>query len=90
MPKIKKAQQKFLSVKVYSPNQIYYEDQASSISAENDSGPFDILPMHHNFITLVNACEVIIRNENAEDKKIIIAGGIMHVRNNRVTLFLDV
>src|SRR5689334_1527271 len=41
-------------VKVYSPYQTFYDGQAISISAENDTGPFDILPRHHNFMTLVN------------------------------------
>lgn len=79
-----------LEVKVYSPYQVYYNDKASSISAENDTGPFDILPRHHNFMTLVNPCEVIIRNEGTEDIRIRISKGVMHVRSNKVTLFLDV
>ena len=81
---------KSLTVKVFSPYQTYYEGEAQSISAENDTGPFNILPRHHNFMTLVNACEVIIRREGAEDKKLRISRGVMHVRRNIVTLFLDV
>lgn len=79
-----------IQVKVYSPYQTYYDGAATSISAENDTGPFDILPRHHNFMTLVNGGEVVIRVEGAEDKKIRITRGVMHVRSNKVTLFLDV
>ncbi len=77
-------------VKVYSPYQTYYDAEAQSISAENDTGPFDILPQHHKFITLVNTGEVVIRSDGAEDNKIRITRGVMHVRSNKVTLFLDV
>ena len=77
-------------VKVYSPYQTFYDGQAVSVSAENDTGPFDILPRHHNFMTLVNTGEVIIRISKDEEKKIRIARGVMHVRSNKVTLFLDV
>ena len=77
-------------VKVYSPYQTFYDGQAISISAENDTGPFDILPRHHNFMTLVNTGDVIIRICKDEEKKIRIARGVMHVRSNKVTLFLDV
>ena len=77
-------------VKVYSPYQTYYDAEAQSISAENDTGPFDILPQHHNFITLVNTGEIIIRTDGSEDNKIRITRGVMHVRSNKVTLFLDV
>lgn len=79
-----------IHVKVYSPYQIYYDGQALSISAENDTGPFDILPKHHNFMTLVNSGEIVIRVEGEDDKKIRITRGVMHVRSNKVTLFLDV
>lgn len=79
-----------IHVKVYSPYQTYYDDPAKSISATNDTGPFDILPRHHNFMTLVNEGDVIIRIEGADDKKIRITRGVMHVRSNKVTLFLDV
>lgn len=79
-------------IKVYSPYQTFFDGDAVSISAENDTGPFDILPRHHNFMTLVNACEVVIRVKegDGEDKKIRITRGVMHVRNNKITLFLDV
>lgn len=79
-----------LRVKIYSPYQVYYDGLALSVSAENDTGPFDILPRHHNFMTLVNACEVVIRKDGSDDVRIRITRGVMHVRNNKVTLFLDV
>lgn len=79
-----------IQVKVYSAYQTYYDGPAKSISAENDTGPFDVLPRHHNFMTLVNAGEVIIRIEGEDDKKLRIERGVMHVRRNKVTLFLDV
>lgn len=79
-----------IHVKVYSPYQTYYDSMALSISAENDTGPFDILPRHHNFMTLVNYGEIVIRVEGGDDKKIRITRGVMHVRSNKVTLFLDV
>lgn len=78
-----------IHVKVYSPFQTYYDDDAKSISAENLTGPFDILPRHHNFITLLVPCELDIRAEKG-DKKIAINRGVMHVHRNAVTVFLDV
>ncbi len=79
-----------IHVKVYSAYQSYFDGLAMSLSAENDTGPFDILPRHHNFMTLVNAGEVIIRLPEGEESKIRITRGVMHVRSNKVTLFLDV
>lgn len=88
--KNKGAQDATMRVRVYSPFQDYYDGQAFSISAVNDTGPFDILPHHHNFISLLSQCEVVIRTVNKGEQKIIISGGIMHVKADQVIIFLDV
>ncbi len=75
--------------KVYAPFKVYFDGIANSISALNDTGPFDILPRHHNFMTLLPPCELIIRTDRAEEK-ITISRGIMHVKADRVVVFLDV
>jgi F0F1-type ATP synthase epsilon subunit len=78
-----------IHVKLFSPFQVYYNGDAKSISAINDTGPFDVLPQHHSFITLLNACELNIVAPDGE-KRVRISHGVMHVRNNQVTVFLDV
>ncbi len=78
-----------MHVKVYSPFNVYYDDRAVSFSAVNDTGPFDILPGHRNFMTLVSPCELIIRGEKGENK-IKIARAVMHVKANDIAVFLDV
>lgn len=80
---------KILKVKVHSPFKVYFEGEAESVSAQNNTGPFDILPMHHNFITLLGACDLIIRGKE-EERKVKIARGIMHVKDDYVNVFLDV
>jgi hypothetical protein len=79
-----------MNVKVYSPFRSYYDGPAVSISAENATGPFDILPHHHNFISLLNPCDLIIRISEKDEQKIVISGGIMHVKADEVIVFLDV
>lgn len=80
---------KDMHVKVYAPFRVYYDDLADSISAANDTGSFDILPKHHNFMTLLSACDIIVRNGDKEEK-IAIQKGIMHVKADEVIVFLDV
>lgn len=75
--------------KVYAPYKVYFEGEAYSISAASHTGPFDILPRHHNFITLLVPCDVIVRTPTHEEK-IRIQGGIMHVKADKVIVFLDV
>jgi F0F1-type ATP synthase epsilon subunit len=79
-----------VNVKIYSPFRVYFNGPARSVSAENDTGPFDVLPKHHNFMTLLNAGEVTVIKGNGGEQKYRIARGIMHVKKNQVVVFLDV
>lgn len=80
---------KTMHVKVYAPYNVYYDGQADSISAENATGAFDILPQHHNFMTLLTPCEIVVRQAGRVEK-ITIQRGIMHVKQDEVIVFLDV
>jgi len=84
-----KNEEQILFVKVYSPFKTYFDGIAQSVSAENDTGPFDILPKHHNFMALLIPGTIEIRTKDGK-KQIRITRGVMHVRQNKVTVFLDV
>lgn len=77
-------------VKVYSPFRDYYDGRAFSVSAINKTGPFDILPKHHNFISLLSPCDLVIRTVEKGEQKVVISGGVMHVKADEVSVFLDV
>ncbi len=79
-----------MRVKVYSPFRSYYDGRALSVSAVNDTGPFDILPSHHNFLSLLSPCDLVVRTMREGAKKIIISGGVMHVKADQIIVFLDV
>lgn len=78
-----------MHIKVYSPFQTYFDDVAYSITGKNETGPFDILPQHHNFLTLLSACDLVIQTTH-DEKRIKIARGVMHVKADKVIVFLDV
>ena len=78
-----------MHIKVYSPYKSYFDAEGESITAVNATGPFDILPQHHRFMTLLSPCELIIRTRKREEK-IRISGGLMHVKSDQVTVFLDI
>lgn len=78
-----------MHVKIYAPFKVYFDGNAHSISATNDTGPFDILPRHHNFMTLLNSGDIVVRTDRGEER-VPIARGIMHVKADDVIVFLDV
>lgn len=79
-----------IHVRVQAPYKTYYDGEATSISAVNDTGNFDILGRHHNFISILSAGDIIIRKPDSEKEKITIQQGVMHVKANEVIVFLDV
>lgn len=78
-----------MSVKVYAPFKVYYEGEALSITAENETGPFDVLPHHHNFLCMLLPCELIIKTP-FDVQKVKVSRALMHVRSEKVTVFVDV
>ncbi len=79
-----------MHVKVYAPFKTYFDGQAASFSAENDTGPFDILPRHKNFITLLKPCTIVVRAPQKPEFKLNITRGVAHVKADEVKVFLDI
>lgn len=78
-----------IAVKVYAPFKVYFEGEAYSLSAVNETGPFDILPKHHNFLCMLVPCNLII--ESPAGRKVIkVSRALMHVKSERVVVFMDV
>jgi F0F1-type ATP synthase epsilon subunit len=80
----------YMLAKIYTPFKTFFEGNAKSISALNDTGYFDVLTGHHNFITMLKACDLKVLPDEGEEMVIPIARGLMHVRDDRVLVFLDV
>ena len=78
-----------LAVKVYAPFKVYFEGDAYSVSGINGTGPFDVLPHHHNFLCMLVPSDLIVRTPDGE-KVIKIARALMHVKADRVVVFMDV
>jgi F0F1-type ATP synthase epsilon subunit len=78
-----------MAVKVYAPFKVYFEGDAFSLTAINETGPFDILPRHHNFLCMLVPCNLIIKTPDGE-KSIKISRALMHVKAEKVTVFVDV
>ncbi len=79
-----------MRIHVASPFAVFFDEEAVSISGVNATGPFDVLPQHHNFITLVEACDLIIQTLAGTETRIKISGGVMHVKADTVRVFLNV
>jgi F0F1-type ATP synthase epsilon subunit len=81
--------QQKLTVKIFSPYQVFFQGAAVSVSASNKTGPFDVLFNHGNFFSLLPPGIVRV-NSGFENIDIEINSGVIRVSNNTVTLFANV
>lgn len=79
----------FFYVKIFSPFEVYFEGEVSAVSAINETGPFDVLKDHANFISILPAGSVKILTRFGK-REVEISRGILRASNNRVTLFANV
>ncbi|HEY5550126.1 MAG TPA: F0F1 ATP synthase subunit epsilon [Candidatus Saccharimonadales bacterium] len=79
-----------MQVKIYAPFQVYFDGPADSLSATNETGPFDILPHHKNFMSLLKPGNLTVRQKGKPDFNMQVDRAVLHVRANKVTVFLDV
>ncbi|RYF28776.1 MAG: hypothetical protein EOO17_04225 [Chloroflexi bacterium] len=79
-----------ISVKVYAPFKVYFEGEAYSLSAVNATGPFDVLPKHHNFLCMLVPCELKIQTPDNGEKTIKLHRALMRVSTGHVSVFVDV
>jgi len=89
VPAVKTDGRPTIAVKVYAPFKVYFEGEAYSLSAVNDTGPFDILPKHHNFLCMLVPSTLTIQSAEGM-QSIKINRALMHVKANRVVVFMDV
>lgn len=76
-------------VKVFSPFETFVDGLALSISAESETGPFDILASHANFLTLLVPCTLRVHTPQ-EELMVPIERAVLHVRDDQATVFLNI
>ena len=59
------------------------------MSAENGSGPFDILAKHEDFLSILVPCTVVVRTTQGR-QEIPLERGILQVNNQAVWLFANI
>lgn len=78
-----------MQIKIFSPYETFYEGETFSFSAQNASGPFDILYDHTNFICLLLAGTVKLNTPYGK-KHFDLSKGILKVSNNNIVVFANV
>ena len=74
---------------VVSVERIVFSDDVDMVIAPGIEGQLGILPHHAPLMTALTLGELIIRKADQEDVHMVIGGGFMEVRPDRVTILAD-
>jgi len=78
-----------LHVIARAPFELYFDGQASAVSAVNRIGPFDILAGHADFFSMLTPSQIVIETEH-DPITIDAHNGMITVRDNEVLLFVNI
>ena len=78
-----------LLVIVRDRNTLIFQGQVEAVSSFNDMGPFDVLPRHANFISLIKQA-IILHLMDKTEKRIEVTSGVMKVRENNMEVYLGI
>lgn len=68
---------------------VLFEGRADSVSSYNDTGDFDIMPFHANFISIIKN-NIVLRLKGGLIKTIPLKIGILKVSHNKVDIYLGI
>ena len=78
-----------LQVNVVSAEESIYSGRARFVALPGESGELGIYPRHTPMITRIKPGTVRIQDENGDEQLIFVAGGILEVQPNVVTVLSD-
>lgn len=77
-------------VRVSHAAKIVWEGEALSVSSENSDGPFDILPFHAHFISIILDKPIVINLLDGTTKEYNYSQSVIHVKNDKVSIYADI
>jgi F0F1-type ATP synthase epsilon subunit len=77
-----------LKVTIRNRSSVLFDDYVKAITSKNDTGVFDILPQHSNFISLISS-PLILRKLDGQKQEIKFSNGIIKVKDSTAHCYVD-
>jgi F0F1-type ATP synthase epsilon subunit len=77
-----------IHVRVRNRTQLLFDADVTAVTSRNDTGVFDVLPEHANFISLISS-PLILRKIDGKKQEIPFTNGIIKVKDNAVYCYID-
>lgn len=81
--------QKTLQVKIRDTENILFEGEADRINSYNEMGPFDVYPMHANFISIIKA-KISIYLKKEKIKELTFEQAVLKVKKDVAHIYLGI
>ncbi len=78
-----------LHLRILAPTNVAFDGKVRSVSAGNHVGPFDILPGHTNFFTLISS-GAVVADKDGNKLTFEVQKGILKVHDDIVTVYANV
>lgn len=79
-----------IKVRVVNAEKVMIDCAASSITASNRKGRFDVLPDHTPFICVLSAGDVLIRKPDKSVEQVTVNKGIFKFVNNEAVILTGI
>lgn len=80
---------KLLNIRIRDTENVLFEGQADRVNSYNEMGPFDIYPMHANFISIIKK-KVTIYLKKEKLKELTFEQAILKVKKDVVHIYLGI
>lgn len=75
-------------VDIRSRKEKFFHGDAKSVTSINETGEFDVLPQHANFVTLIRG-HVIVDKGLPSEKRFELDNGVLAAKTKAVDVYLD-
>lgn len=77
-----------IQVDIRDRKEQFFKGEAKTVSSLNDTGEFDVLPRHANFVTLIRGY-VVVDKDLPSEKRFEIGNGVLAAKTDAVDIYLD-
>jgi len=78
-----------LKVQILSAKGIIWEGTAESVSSVNSQGPFDLLPQHAHFVSLIEHTPITVV-EAGKERSFTFTSAVVRLYDDVVTVYADI
>ena len=79
----------FLSITIKNKENTLLEENVSAISSFNEKGPFDVLPLHENFITVITK-NITLHKMDGTKKEMAVERGVLKITKDEVHIYIGI